>query len=192
MLKQIRLAMAKDKDNLLFSNIVEIDETYIGGKPRKENKHGKDDNYKRNKRGQGTSKEMIIGVKERNTNKIYAEHFIGRISGNKVLKLLCKLCENKTTVMTDQATSYNILNDIEKNSKGFVRCSVNHNKVFKVKDYHTNGIESIWAVMKRGYTGIYHYISIDYLQNYIDEFCFRLNNRNVNEAFFKLLNLAVV
>jgi len=58
--------------------------------------------------------------------------------------------------------------------------SVNHS----AKEYvngmaHTNGIESVWAVLKRGFYGVYHSFSEKHLQRYVDEFSFRLNEGNV-------------
>lgn len=43
---------------------------------------------------------------------------------------------------------------------------------------HTNGIESVWAVLKRGFYGTYHQFSTKHLQRYVDEFAFRLNEGN--------------
>jgi len=70
MLNRIRTAMGNEKDKKLFEAIVEIDETYVGGKPKKTNKFA--DN-KKNKRGRGTSKTPIIGIKDRTTKGVYAK-----------------------------------------------------------------------------------------------------------------------
>lgn len=80
MLQQIRMAMGNKEQEEFFNAIIEIDETYVGGKPRKENKHGKDDNgdddqgntSTPNKRGRGTKKTPVIGVVDRDNKKIYA------------------------------------------------------------------------------------------------------------------------
>lgn len=76
MLHQIRKAMEKEEYKETFEAIVEIDETYVGGKPRKDNNHSDDNTDKNNenkpKRGRGTSKTPVIGVKERNTGKVHA------------------------------------------------------------------------------------------------------------------------
>lgn len=56
---------------------------------------------------------------------------------------------------------------------------------------HTNNIESFWATLKRGVYGIYHHVSLKYLQRYVDEFCFRYNNRKEN-TFKMVLKQAVI
>jgi hypothetical protein len=57
---------------------------------------------------------------------------------------------------------------------------------------HTNGIKSVWALIKRGVYGMYHHISVKYMQKYIDEFCFRLNNRRYERVFDTLLEQCVI
>ena len=73
-----------------------------------------------------------------------------------------------------------------------VRIKVDHSVTYSLGNgIHTNGIESFWAIVKRGVYGIYHKVSVKYMQSYMDEFCFRMNHRDVNEAFGALVNLAV-
>lgn len=60
----------------------------------------------------------------------------------------------------------------------FVHLRVDHQKAFSDNNgMHTNTIESFWATLKRGVYGIYHHISMEYMQRYVEEFCFRYNNR---------------
>ena len=58
------------------------------------------------------------------------------------------------------------------------------------KGIHTNFIESFWAIVKCGIYGIYHHVSVPYMQEYIN-FCFCLNYREQNPVFNKLVELAV-
>ena len=196
MLRIIRNTMSKEEYTDTFEAIVEIDETYVGGKSRKENKHDeRETNEKHNKRGRGTSKTPVVGVKERNTGRVYAvvanKNEEGKqISGKQLFNVLKKVCKENTLVMTDQLSSYNILN--KPNEKNLIRLMVDHNVMCSLGNgIHTNGIESFWAVVKRGVYGIYHKVSVKYMQSYMDEFCFRMNHRDVDKAFNALVDLAV-
>jgi len=197
MMKLIREAMGKEEMKEVFEAIVEIDETYVGGKPRKKNKHNeREDNENFNKRGRGTSKVPVIGVKERNTGKVHAvvanKNKDGQqLTGKQLFSVLKKVCKDNTTVMTDQFSGYNILD--KENDKNFIRLQVDHNVMYSLGNgIYTNGIESFWALLKRGIHGIFHHISTDYLQSYINEFCFRLNYRDEKVAFNKLVSLCVL
>ena len=76
-----------------------------------------------------------------------------------------------STVYTDEHRGYNGL-------LGYFRTPVNHSvRVFVQGDAHTNGIESFWALFKRGYHGVYHWMSRKHLQKYVDECAFRLNRK---------------
>ena len=92
--------------------------------------------------------------------------------------------------MTDQLSSYGILDG--KTEKNFTRIKVDHSMTYSLGDgKHTNGIESCWAILKRGVYGIYHHVSVKHLQEYVDEFCFRLNHRDIESAWTHLLGLGI-
>lgn len=92
--------------------------------------------------------------------------------------------------MTDQLSSYGILDG--KTDKNFYHIKIDHNAVYLLGDgKHTNTIESCWAILKRGVYGIYHHVSVKHLQEYVNEFCYRLNHRDVDEALGHLLGLGI-
>lgn len=194
MLQQIRKAMEKEEYKETFEAVVEIDETYVGGKPRKNNDHSDDEDNKP-KRGRGTSKTPVIGVKERNTGKVHAVvanyNEEGKLlSGKLLFSILKKVCKGNNTVMTDQFSGYNILD--KENECNFVRLKIDHTVTYSLGDgIHTNGIESFWAILKRGVYGVFHNVSVKYMQKYVTEFCYRLNYRDNNEAFTSLVELAI-
>jgi len=187
MLKQIRSAMNNQDFKDTFNTIVEIDETYVGGKPRKRNKGNKDsDRENPNKRGRGTHKTPIVGVIDRENKVAYAKVAMPnkegkKLSGKQLLSILNEVTKKGATVITDEFRSYNILIKTD-----FIHLSVDHTKEFSNNGIHTNNIESFWATLKRGVYGIYHSVSPQHMQSYVDEFCFRYNNRN-NDNMFELL-----
>jgi transposase-like protein len=69
---------------------------------------------------------------------------------------------------------------------------IDHTKMFCDGDIHTNTVENFWAIVKRAIYGIYHKVSIKYLQEYINEFSFRYNNRNIDESFDILLKNTIL
>ncbi len=196
MLHQIRKAMEKEEYKETFEAVVEIDETYVGGKPRKNNKHNGSDDETKPKRGRGTSKTPVIGVKERNTGKVHAvvanyNDEGKQLSGKQLFAVLKKVCKGNNTVMTDQFSGYNILD--KENGCNFIRLKIDHTVTYSLGDgIHTNGIESFWAILKRGVYGVFHNVSVKYMQKYVTEFCYRLNHRDNNEAFTSLVELAIV
>ena len=178
MLHQIRLAMGNAESAEFFNTIVEIDETYVGGKPRKGN-HKDDDDNDPPKRGRGTKKTPVVGVIDRENKQVYAKIALPNAKGQRltakqlinILKTVSKQ-ENNNTVITDEFKGYDPLT-----RHNFVHLRVDHTKAFAEDFVHTNNIESFWATLKRAVYGIYHHISIKHMQAYVDEFCFRYNNR---------------
>lgn len=175
MAMRIRRAMNERWHRELLHGIIEMDETYIGGKPRKTNDKKL---IKKNKRGRGTDKTPIVGIIERN-GKVKADARLDRILTAKKMKALARanIDLKKSVVITDEFKSY----------LGFKKITnhkvIEHEKCFTNGDIHTNNMESFWALLKRGIMGQYHKVSKKHLNEYIDEFCYRHNNRNNGDLF---------
>lgn len=155
---RIREALKQGKGKL--SGIVEVDETYIGGK------HRRSSGFKK--------KAPVMGMTERN-GKIKAFHVPSRET-HIVLAQLRKHVKNDARLMTDEAGVYKKLLKL-----GYQRSAVKHGKGIYVRGIvHTNSIESFWALVKRQYHGTHHHVTKKHLQRYIDEIAFRFNNRGEN------------
>lgn len=187
MLHQIRAAMG-DKDTFkVLKDLVEVDETYVGGKPRKYT----------SKRGRGTSKIPVIGVFERERKQMCAKAvYIPGEKGKDLLKLFLipfikKIVAEGSTVVTDDFVAYSILDDEDEN---YIHRSIKHSdgQYSDGNGTHTNNVECFWSILKRSIIGIYHKVSPKYLQRYVNEACFRLNNRTNLSPFDRLLKKSVM
>jgi len=182
MMHRIRRAMATDQSELL-KGIVEMDECYIGGKPRKENKKD-DDDSKGNPRGRGTKKEAVVGAVERK-GSVKIEHVSKMMLNTKGLLAFVRKNMDiaETLLVTDEYKAYNSI------GKTIAHYTINHSYEYARGDIHTNTIESFWAILKRGIIGQFHKVSKKYLQQYLDEFEYRYNRRDINtkDVFNNLL-----
>ena len=161
---RIRESWKKDKG--FFTGPVEVDETYMGGKER--NKH----NSKKANAGRGpVGKTAVAGVKDRETNKVSATVIQGTTQEN-LEEFIQERVEPGSTVYTDDHSGYASL------WTSFEHQSVRHSvREFVKGQAHTNGIESFWALLKRGYYGTYHRMSEKHLDRYVAEFSGRHNAR---------------
>lgn len=179
MMQRIRTAMAADKDQeRLLYGIVEADETYVGGKPRKGNRRGGGDPGEKPKRGRGTKKVPVLGAVERGGKVVAKVANPGDLSGKGIAKFISERVDPAGTVLvTDEYSGYNRV------GKTMLHAVVNHAYEYSDGLVHTNTIEGFWALVKRAWYGSHHHYSRKYMPLYIAEACFKYNRRNESNAF---------
>lgn len=167
MLHRIRFAMANSVTGPL-SGPVEVDETYVGGKPR----------YKgQSKCGRGTNKQPVLAAVERG----------GRVKTKPIANVTAKTLKQfirdgvdwNSTIITDENPSYF---GIGNEYLGGHHTVCHSAKEYVRGDIHSNTIESFFALVKRGLNGIYHSVSKEHLHRYMAEFEFRYNNRKLEDG----------
>ena len=153
---------------------VEVDETYIGGKEANKNESRK------LKAGRGpVGKTAVVGMRDRETGAVAARP-MAYTDKDALQGFIVEHTDSATTVYTDEAAAYHGMPRFHRPVKHSVREYVNGMA-------HTNGIESVWAVLKRGYNGVYHQWSVKHMTRYVNEFSFRLNQGNVSHPTMKRL-----
>jgi transposase-like protein len=171
MAHRIRHAMSKEPLAALLRGTVEVDETYVGGKPRPQAGAPKV------KRGRGTKKTPVVALVER-SGKVRARK-VERVDGATLKAAIRKNVDLSATIMTDEWPAYR---GIGTEFDGG-HLAVNHGQgEYARGDAHVNTAESVFALLKRGVMGSFRHISKQHLDRYCDEFSFRWDHRKMNDS----------
>ena len=180
MAKKIREEMSR-KDKILLKGVIEADETYVGGKPRR--RRDKDGNLPPPpKRGRGTKKTPVIGAIERGGQVV--ARVATDLTSKGVVGFIKEVVNPEGSVlMTDEFKSYSAVDD------WILHKVVNHKRKQYVTgengEIHTNTIEGFWSIVKRAFHGTHHHYK--HIRLYIAEACYKWNNRDNPNVFEKFI-----
>jgi transposase-like protein len=168
---RIRHAMSKEPLAGLLRGTVEVDETYVGGKPRPQTGDPKP------KRGRGTKKTPVVALVERG-GKVRARK-VDRVDGATLKAAIRENVDRKARIMTDEWRAYRGIGaEFEGGHE-----TVNHGAYeYARDDAHVNTAESFFALLKRGVMGSFHHVSKEHLDRYCDEFSFRWDYRSIDDS----------
>lgn len=181
---QIRNAMYEPEQRNVLQGLIEMDETYIGGKPRKTKKQ--ESNGFNFPTGGGTNKTPVVGMVER-YGKIRAKVMKkGNVKFKKLSQLVRDVVDlDKSILITDEAKYYKRMRNLLPHK------TINHGISYADGWIHTNSIETFWALLKRGIVGKFHKVSLKHLPKYLNEFCYRQNHREHTDVFGLTIQKAI-
>jgi transposase-like protein len=175
MAHRLRFAMTQEPFKTKLSGVVEVDETYIGGKAKwklaKQRKDGKQG------RIANDGKVPVVALVERGGE--LRAYPMERVTAENLGPMMYRHIDpQNSTLMTDEGAHYTHL------GRKFPRHeTVNHGaKEYVRGDAHVNTAEGFFGLLKRGINGVYHHVGSGHLHRYCDEFAFRYNPRTMNDG----------
>jgi len=181
MAHRIRYAMTQPPFSRQLTGVVEVDETYVGGKPRRSNRK----QYKpldptqpdprSKKTGRGTSKIPVVALVERGGE--VRSFRVATVTADTLGGAIRRNIAREAHLRTDSFSSYlKVGGDYASHE------TVDHHREYVRGDAHTNTAENYFSILKRGINGVYHHVSEAHLPRYLAEFDFRYNARSVDDG----------
>jgi transposase-like protein len=175
---RIREAMRAEPISGLLKGQVQVDETYVGGKPRPGTGY--------HKRGRGTSKTPVVALVE--TNGKVRSKPIERVDAKTLRAAMVEACDKYAQIVTDEHPSYPHAAGIFSGGHETINHSAGQyvktitNEKGETQTLTTNTAESFFALFKRGVYGTFHHISKKHMHRYCNEFDFRWNGRELMDS----------
>ena len=169
-LRRIRHGLGTDGASPKLTGTVEIDETYVGGKPRYAGG---------NPVGRGTKKVPVVGMVQRGGDVRF--RMMERLTVERLTQVLVEHADFTCSVRTDDFNMYHPLSMMFRGGHETVKHSAREYKRLGT-DIHTNTIEGVFSLIKRGVMGTFHSVSRKHLPNYLNEFEFRWNTRKLDDG----------
>jgi transposase-like protein len=178
MLNRVRFAMSNSAPEILGPDrgIVEVDETYIGGKPRHPNYHSHQIK-KDHRKTWHKKKQCVLAMVER--GGAVKTKPIANVTGSNVQAAMQENIDKSARIATDQSVVYPGCEQYFTSGHRAVNHSI---KEYVRGQIHTNTVEGFFSSVKRGLNGIYHSVSKEHLHRYMSEFEFRYNNRDLDDG----------
>ncbi len=173
--QRVRAEMTNDQGDILLRGIVEADETYVGGRPRKPNRR-EDDTKPKGKGPGGSTKTPVIGAVERGGD------IVAKVASDLTARGILRFLRQSVDVMdseliTDEYGAYRAVRSI------MPHYTIPHSERFVDGNIHTNTIEGFWSLLKRAWYGTHHHYKEAYTPLYVGEACWKYNNRNRSDSF---------
>jgi transposase len=171
-----------------LSGAVEMDETYVGGKPRAADRRafreGPASVTSNAVRWAHEKKTGVFGMVEREGN--VAAYVIPKDPASSIVAHIeTHVDKTATVVHTDDSRLY-----LRLKKDGYNHRVINHSeRVYVSGDVHTQTIDGFWSLVKRGISGTHHAVSPNWLQGYVNEYVWRYNHRDDGRSMFALLAL---
>ncbi|WP_111308618.1 IS1595 family transposase [Confluentibacter sediminis] len=217
MYHKMRDLMSIENDTIKLDDIVEMDEMYVGGKPRKFNDGQTDKPFKKTsipklderiselkevgvtfKRGKGNPAKSALNPKRgRGTSKIPVIGIVER-NGDVVAQVTQNVTAKELKAMVQKYVDVDDSVLISDEYKGYSKMDtiiehvkIDHQKLYSYKGINTNSIESFWAIIRRQIIGQHHQVSLKHLPKYVAEAVFKYNNRKIDDMFETLITNAM-
>ncbi len=183
MCHHLRFAIAQHGMFDKLKGVVEVDETWIG--PKEKGKPGIP--------GVESKKRPVVALMERNENRSRVRSFpVERVTLANIKPIMKEHVEVGTNIQTDEAAVYHWMHDDFPNHDVVTHARKEYSRREDDRLITSNTVEGYFGLIKRGVYGVYHHVGRGYMQQYLNEFDFRYNNRQINDSERTLLALRAI